>query len=165
MIGWLMPSILAFSLVLAGVLHFLAAQTSRESLAHTQVLGKAPAVAPLQLQSVLAPDRVPTNATPGQLAEIWEHNTAVQARKLSECYMGTWMAMSGSVFDVKRGMAANEMRVTLGSVPGVMIVICIFQKEWDQRCSVLRKGDTVSILGKVSDFDSQVVSLEDCEFI
>jgi hypothetical protein len=57
------------------------------------------------------------------------------------------------------------MRVTVNSVQGVSIVPCTFQKEWEQRCSVLRKGDAVNVLGKVRDFDEAILSLEDCEFI
>jgi hypothetical protein len=164
-IGWVMPSILAFCLVGAGVLNVLAARERRKSnSAHSQ----APvAMAGAALQTVgrqLAPGRVPTNATPAELAEIWKHNTGLQAKKLSELYIGTWMSVSGVVFDVRKpNPTEGLMCVTLHSVPGVTIVPCRFNEEWDHRCSVLRKNETVTIIGKVEDFDSEVFSLKECE--
>jgi hypothetical protein len=116
-------------------------------------------------QPALAQARVPTNATPGELTDIYRRHTALQAKKLSECYLGTWLKISGSVFDVERGRS-GEMTVYLTSVPGVVsIVTCEFQKEWEQRCSVLRKDQKVSVLGKVSRIDATVMSLATCEFI
>jgi hypothetical protein len=164
-IGWIMPSILAFCLLLAGLLNLLASRTRHGQPAPPAQSGhRVSALVPLTLQAPLsASGRIPTNAAPGELAAIWKHNTAVQAKKLSECYIGTWMTVSGTVYNVKK--AAYGMRVTLDSVQGVSIVPCTFPEELEQRCSVLRKGDVVNVLGKVSDFDEAILSLEDCEFI
>ena len=106
-----------------------------------------------------------SNATPGDLVQTWRDNTAFQASKLSEIYMGTWMAISGSVYNVKNAFAPGEMRVTVDSLPGVTMVICTFPKGWEQHCAVLRKGDRVNILGKGSEIDSHTVPLEECEFV
>lgn len=114
---------------------------------------------------MLGSDRVPTNATPGELAQIWQNHTAVQAKKLSECYIGTWMEISGPVYDVRNAMITNEIRLTIEGVEGVMLIHCTFQEQWEQRCLVLRKGDAVRVLGQVSDFNQVSVSLEECEFV
>jgi putative nucleic acid binding protein len=155
MIGWLMPSILVVCILLTGVLNFLAARERRRPTA------TMPTPEALRTQTRLA-SRVPTNATLSQLTEIWKHNTAVQAKKLSEVYIGTWITVSGSVYDVKQ--YRNEFHVQVAG-SGVSIVSCAFALEWDQRCSGLRKGDSISVLGKVSDFDQALIWLGECEFI
>jgi hypothetical protein len=162
-IGWVLPAILAFCFILGGALNFLAARTRHEPSPDRAQVPLHTRPAPLQPRPALVPNRVPTNATPAELANIWEQHTAVQAKKLSECYLGTWMEISGSVFNVRED--ANDVAVSVDNVPGVLLVRCEFPKELEQRCSVLRKGDAVNVLGKVSDFDARIVTLKECEFI
>lgn len=176
MIGWVMPSVLVVCILLAGILNLLAARERNKTPDRHQVVGAASATpvtstsTPVASPAALGPHRVPTNATPAELHKIWEQNTSVQAKKLSEIYIGTWMTISGSVSNVRTSSAfdakfkaRNVMRVTVNESRSSFFV-CEFEQQWAQRCSVLRKGDPVSVLGRVSDFDSTTITLEECEF-
>jgi hypothetical protein len=167
-IAWVMPSILAFCIVLASVLHFLAARAPRRSersLSRAEVLQKMPANLPtIAHMPVLPGGRVPTNATPDELSKLWKGNTAVQAGKLSEIYIGTWMTISGSVFDVRRALGGDQMLISV-KTGSFMLAQCYFHEDWEHRCSVHRKDDSVVISGKVTGFDEHTLSLEDCELV
>jgi hypothetical protein len=162
MIGWLMPLILAFSLIAAGILHLMAAHINQKQVstnAHSVTANPLETPKPLLVQN-----RVPSNATPSELAKIWRNYTEVQAKKLSECYISTWMEISGSVFDVKEP-GSNGIRLTIYKVDGMGLVHCTFEEQWEQRCLVLHKDDGIKVLGKISDFNQISLSLEQCEFV
>jgi|NGEPerStandDraft_6_1074524.scaffolds.fasta_scaffold08182_3 hypothetical protein len=116
--------------------------------------------------NVIAKDtpRVMARLTPLQLAQIYEQRTTVEANKLAEVHVGTWLPISGSVLDIWEVKGVNqEPWMTIVKVDGVAGVICSFRQEWYQRTAILQKGDQVKIIGKISHFDGYTIKLEECE--
>src|SRR5437879_2916929 len=84
MMGWLMPSILAVCLLLAGALNVLAARTRRESLvAQPEIFQEAPPLSPVS-RGPNSEGRifVGSDITPSLLANQFREHTEIQARKL-----------------------------------------------------------------------------------
>src|ERR1039458_1508926 len=121
-------------------------------------LHKAPPAS--EKMGVEQPGRVMARLTPRQLTEIYDQHTTVEASKLGEFYIGTWLPVSGSVRDVWGTEQEPWMAIHLD---GVTSVICSFRQEWYQRTVILQKGDPVKIIGKISKFDGLAIELRECE--
>lgn len=187
-VPWIMPSILAAALIMAGFLHYKAHQLAHGSPKSPQSFPPthpAPTLQPTALSEPVAlpppselalvpppprlqRGRVMANATPAELAAIYKNNTTIHAQEQAKHYIGTWLEISGPVSNVTN-MRSDETTVILwhGDIEKAMpiIIFCSFQTEWQQQCSVLRKGNNVMIAGKISSFDSGEIHLENCEFI
>jgi hypothetical protein len=145
--GWIMPSLLCVSLLGAGFFHYKAAQMARSAPnvslppVHPPLPPSVPK-APIELTppnaiAQMTSGRVMANATAEELAAIYSNHTTLQAEKLSECYMGTWLLVSGSVFNVDS--RKDGMSVTLHKVKGVALVFCSFKENGDSGAQFLRK--------------------------
>jgi len=173
-VPWIMPSILAVALIIAGFVHYKAAMVAR-SAPNIASLPQQPSSAlatssqpppdPTALveSPSLQPGRVMANATSQELLAIYRNNTTIQAERLSERYIGTWMKVSGRpVRDV--GIDGDIPRVVISAeAMNIAIIGCYFTKEWKQQVSVINKGNKVSVTGKIAKFDALTIRLEECE--
>lgn len=173
MIGWVMPSILAFCLVLAGVLHFLAAKQARHkplpTHTRTEVIEERTTVEPPQHTTAtqdsgqrvfLGPD-----ITPQFLFGLLSGHTEVQAGKLLDIYVGKWMRLSGAVGHVgKFEYGSSTVSFSSQSFNGVLVYM-EFGAAWTERLSVLRLGNNINIIGRVISVTALRVKLQDCELV
>src|SRR5579863_6187510 len=146
MIGWVMPSILAFCLLLAGVLQLLAARTRhRPSLASPAALQRMPLpvfsppppvlpvlVPPLEEKIFVGPD-----ITPQFLTDIARNHTYIQASKMLEIYIGKWMKVSGVISNVSQISTTLTMVIWSGSVlQEIPSIYLMFDGQWFDRLSI-----------------------------
>jgi hypothetical protein len=155
MTGWVMPSILAFCLVLAGVLHLLAARTRRDpSPTRTEVFEeiRPPATSPPTLATQDSKGRifVGPDITPQFLSSLLTGHTEVQAEKLLDIYIGKWIRLSGDLSHVGK-FEYGSSTVMFSSQPlmGTPTIVMQFGKAWTERLSVLRLGNNINIIGRI----------------
>lgn len=177
-VPWIMPSMLAFALIVAGFLHYKAAQVTRlvpdirapkttnpppqppQSVALVSAVTSAPIVVPAQ------PGRVIANASVESLCEIYNTHTTAQADRLADVYIGTWIGVFGRVNDA-RPLNDEIMMVSVHLRENHIgpMAFCHFDKPWHKRVSLIKRDDEITIVGEISRFGSQDISLTNCEMI
>jgi hypothetical protein len=175
MIAWIMPSILVAAILGAGVLHLLAARSSTR--AGIVVASQERYVSPVPPQTnaattpnnspITLPDqRIIVGISPQELCGFYANVTSAQGDRLIKPYIGKWMRLSGEVSDVGHsGPKGNYSRVSLRNVPGIVYALMFFDAKWYDHISVLDKGASATVLGKIASADEVSVRLEDCELI
>lgn len=103
------------------------------------------------------------NISPTQFQQYFSEHVAVQAEKLVSVYIGKWLRVSGNVNNV---MGDLERGVTVyfdGTKFSGYMVGAEFVGEHAERAVLLRRGDVVSIVGKISRIDGLGLRLTQCE--
>jgi hypothetical protein len=173
MIDWIMPSILALSLILAGVLHFLAARETRKPspvLQRAQLAPPPRAMAP-QMKFpaatppiVLSDKRILITISPLELFKFFDGHTSIEADRLLQPYFGKWMQISGEVNSVVH-VVENITQVSFYLDKG-RIISMSFAEPWFDTVSMLRKGAKVTVLGQLKRVEEAgIVALGNCEIV
>ena len=107
------------------------------------------------------PPRVFSDRSPQKLVALTEGLTSGQAEAVTEPYIGTWLGVHGTVFDVAE--QKDEMLVLLsgGDGPGLFLY---FDKSWWDRIKLLRVKEPISVIGRIEFIDRNMIHLENCEF-
>ena len=168
-IGWLMPAVLAVCLLVAGILNLLAARTrsiSSNSNLHARSPIPVPVSAPLLDTHVEERIFVGANITPEYLLGLFKDHTSIQARKLIEPFIGKWMRVSGDLSEIISS-TSDRAQVTFsgrGLTGNLAPVFMYFRtKESVERLAILRRGDSLTIVGKISDINLVQIDLDPCE--
>jgi hypothetical protein len=174
MIGWVMPSILAFCLLLAGVFNLLAARTRHESsqarpeaLQRTPMPMSSPSLPVLPAPVPILEERifVGPDITPQFLFSLLSGHTEVQAGKLLDIYVGKWITLAGDVTHVgKFENGSSTVMFSHDSFGGVLVSM-EFGASWTGRLSILRQGNNINVIGRITSVDALRVKLEDCELV
>lgn len=151
MITWLMPSLLAFCLVLAAILNLLAAHTRH----HEPSLASGD-ISPSSGRIFLGPD-----ITPQFLYSRLEGYTAIQAKKLLDIYVGKWMKLSGAVDHVSESSDGS----CLVRFRGEIRIYMSFEKKWIDQLSILRPGSNITVIGRIESVEAMGVNLGNCELV
>lgn len=113
---------------------------------------------------VLPNGRVVVNVTTDYLRGLFEGRTDVQAQKEVDIWIGKWMPVSGVVDDVQ-GDESWGFSVTFDDLPFPSKAWMRFNGAWAGRLSVLKPGDAVTVLGKITAVNGAQVTLEECELV
>lgn len=120
-------------------------------------------VAPKSAVVVRRPiDRVFTSVSPEKLCQMYKEHTSYDADRLAEPYLNAWIAVSGQVFNAS--VEYDGPNLTLHEVKGVTIISCTFGAQAQQRVLLCKKGDTVSVNGKIRSINQMSLRLFECEF-
>ncbi len=121
--------------------------------------------APPSRQIPVKPERVfvPASVTPTNLVKQREGLTSLQAEKLFAFYVGKWMKVSGTVYEVKKGYPGIYVFIH-GADQGPIMALD-FDKNWTARVSMIGKGHTIQAVGQVESVDDSSVSLDHCELV
>jgi hypothetical protein len=170
LVGWLMPSILAVCLLLAGVLHLVAARTRHEPApARTEVPEKVrmPATSPPALAAQNSEGRifVGPDITPQFLVSLLSGHTEVQAERLLDIYVGKWIKVSGDVSHVGKFEHGHSTVMFTSQRLEVPSIIMHFGGAWTERLSVLRLGNKINVIGRIDLVQELRIFLDDCELV
>jgi hypothetical protein len=181
------PAIWIFliALFISGLLHFFAAVIQRKQLHALPLIPALPPQAAVPSFPEPVPDSVPSlktvfsppatvagrtfvgsSITPEYLVGLFEGHTSIQARKFIEPFIGKWMRLSGELEEVS-GSRPNFAILQFsgrGLRGGGAGVFMFFQtEEWVSRLAILRRGDRLTVVGKIENVISIRVELESCE--
>lgn len=103
--------------------------------------------------------------TPKYLYDFFEHNTSVQATKLTDAYLGKWMRITGDLSQVSVfGEIRRFAQVTFKDMRSPTVFL-IFDEKWIDRLSILKRGDRLTIIGKLDRIDAATIQLNHCEIV
>jgi hypothetical protein len=108
----------------------------------------------------LANGRIVVNISIPELTALHKGHTALQAKKLTGPYIGQWISVSGEVRDVIDVTHAFGVRLQEH-----VFSAFFFSKRWRKRIELLRLGDHVTILGKISEINSTDIKVRECELL
>jgi hypothetical protein len=132
---------------------------------------ETPATA-LQAQSPIALSSPTAESTPSialdpelrRLVGLFQGRTYFQAQELIKEKLGERTSVSGVVDEVYISQGGNASIVFGDSKRSLDLRIYMyFSKSWNQRLSALKKGDRISVKGKVLRVDSDTIVLDDCQ--
>jgi hypothetical protein len=112
------------------------------------------------------PERVfvRTEITPRYLIGQFNKHTAMRAEEIIAPHIGNWMQVSGTVYNVARLSGKNfYVQLHVGPENDSLLVSSTFGNIWKDKLVLLRKGDSISVRGKLATATSISVSLEECE--
>jgi hypothetical protein len=107
---------------------------------------------------------VALSITPRELISVFKGRTTAQGEVLAKSYKGRWIRVRGPIHDVEiryKGITV-DLKLTSGA-PG--IVLNFDKKKWADSLSVLRQGDTISVLGQIEYVHRNHISLENCDLL
>jgi hypothetical protein len=105
---------------------------------------------------------LPPEITPKFLQNQFEGRTSIQAEQKIRKYLGKRMRIVGHVDDVTN---LSDSRWLIHVRLEGRLVGLVFKKDWKDTLIGLRKGDPISVAGKLSAVDSISVRLQDCDLI
>lgn len=101
--------------------------------------------------------------TPEELVKVFDGRTTAQGDALAKNYIGKWIKVSGSIDDVT---TASRRRVTnVNLETDAPYIILIFRGKAADSLSMLRKGDIISVFGRIDLIARDAVRLESCELL
>jgi hypothetical protein len=108
--------------------------------------------------------RVIIHETPDVLVGIYKNHVSIQADKLIESYVGKSIHVSGLVSDVYDSTADITVVLRLGEgLENYLLVFCRFPTLWRDRVEILRRRQTVTILGEINSVETDNIRLINCE--
>lgn len=167
------PSMWIFlvGLIVAGFLHFGAAVIQRKGI-HTlaPIAVPSPNLVPVSVShpatQVERRDFVGASITPEYLVCLFKEHTSIQAKKLIEPFTGKWMRVSGNLGEVISSIPALAQLTFSGrGISSDLAGIYMYFQTEDsiERLRILRRGDSLTIVGKIRDVNAVYVDLETCE--
>jgi hypothetical protein len=167
------PSMWIFliTLLVAGLLHLTAAVIQRKGVHTLAPLTAAssslvPASVSSQSTQVGGRNFVGASITPEYLVGLFKEHTSIQARKLIEPFTGKWMRVSGQVNEVISS-SSDLAQVTFsgrGLTSDLAGIYMYFRtKDSIERLTILRRGDSLTIVGKIRDVSAVQIDLDTCE--
>jgi hypothetical protein len=117
------------------------------------------------LPSVPEPEeRTIVDVTPEYLAGFFDGHTSIQAQKLADAFIGKWVKVSGPLGNV--GSFTTFSQVTFASTSNVMVYMLFRNRAFaEDTLSVLKKGDEITVLGKIDRIEPLDVQLDNCELV
>ena len=118
-------------------------------------------------------ERILIDVKPEYLIGLHKKYSTAQANQAVKTYIGKWVKISGEVADVNQDANWDKL---IGRVdPSVMITTkipadhfythCRFEEQrWIDRALVLRRGEKITLRGRITGIDEDSFSLEKCEF-
>ena len=112
--------------------------------------------------------RKTVNVTPEHLIGFFnEQHTSIQAAKLAEAYIGKWLTVSGPIGDVLGASDLHRMVVFANRTISSYNTVNMFFRDKEQfsQLSTLRRGDNITVIGKITEVNAIQVSLDECELV
>lgn len=121
-------------------------------------------------ESTAAVPRIVISTPLNDLLKLYKQNTAYQADKLAQAYIGKWMTVSGALHDVSVTNIGRESTVIMtitekdrDTLQGFFLLM--FPGEAEAAVSHLRHGDRVRAIGRIASFNTGGVTLCECELL
>jgi hypothetical protein len=112
------------------------------------------------LQPTRPADRIVVDVTPKYLAGLFEQHMNIQAKKLVEVYQGKWIRVSGSLGDVFHNQVVFSFWHDI-----VGPTVFMYGDAFIERCSLLRRGTQIEVIGRIGEVNKIELHLYDCELI
>lgn len=109
-------------------------------------------------------DRIFIKADPESLRKLYDEHTGHHADLLFAPFKGKWLSVRGTVDDVRTIFEGSHL-VFLAHRFDEAMIACSFKVSQVQRISHLRRGDAVSLIGRLNAASHSGVDLVECELL
>lgn len=146
-------------------------QTQPSSLASRPLTAAPPHITTPPSSSVVQPEpsRTITTVTPEALTKLYLDNTSVQADRLASLYLGKWIDVRESVWNVHTLFEGDTVVITKHRVKGVKsYTISLglgFELKWQDTLLPMRRGDAIHALCRIAKVETAGIDLDDCELV
>lgn len=97
------------------------------------------------------------------LTDFFADHTAIQAMKLTEVFIGKWMRIAGAIDEVVPTRPGHA-QVSFRDIRDPYLFL-YFEDQWIERLAIMKPGDKLEAIGRISKIDRLAVSLENCELM
>jgi hypothetical protein len=113
------------------------------------------------------PDRIFVDRTPRELVRLFKHETSVQAQKQADAFYGKWLKVSGPLGDVGAWSGyCSQVTFAYKTFFEVTVFMMFRDRAYvENRLSVLRKRDRITVQGQIERIDPISVQLTNCELV
>lgn len=134
----------------------------RKDLSDARVPGNFVATAP---SPSLAPEREFVDVTPEELMQMCHEHMDIQAQRLVQPYKGKWMKVSGRINNIRSSSDESAQVTFIRDTGGLIRDFYMYFKgtKWVERLAVLTRGNSVVVIGKITEISGICVTLQDCE--
>jgi hypothetical protein len=110
-------------------------------------------------------ERVFVHVTPDEIKKNYEGHTEDQAKALNAPYLLKWMALSGIVQNSVTNRLGTLVDFTSAEtiLSGAYSVQLSFGPEWKDKLNILKVGDVLDVVCRISDTTSIGMALDQCE--
>jgi len=112
---------------------------------------------------------VGAGVTPEYLAKFFQDHTAIQAANLIEAFIGKWMKLSGRLNDVRLHRdsfaSVSLRRSAVEEDVRACNVTMFFYQPWFDRLAILKRGEELTVIGRIDKVDALSLILEECEIV
>jgi hypothetical protein len=151
--------VIAAAAVVSRIAHYLnkKSQSSVESVAAIPATREpSPATRPL------TGGRVLITAEPEYLMAFFRNHTAIQAENLLAAFLNKWMRVCGRLYNVTP-VGTHSILVTFSRPLSSEVHMFFDQKDWRDRLAILRRGDSINVVGQLTEARMHEIILNNCE--
>ena len=103
------------------------------------------------------------DASPSELMNICKEHTTAEAEMLLAPFIGRLIVIKAKVNDVSvRKYGLGGYMMSLEDQDSDTTIFAHFDKEWNEVVSTMRKGQHITVLGKIDDINKLWIGLESC---
>jgi hypothetical protein len=116
-------------------------------------------------------ERTFIDVTPRYLTGLFAGLTHLQAAPLTQPFLGKWMTVSGPLGNVLSNrptisQVTFQHQSPFAPDPDRFTIFMYFDRQaWDEHLAVLQPGTKITVSGRLREFDSITIHLEDCELV
>jgi hypothetical protein len=92
------------------------------------------------------------------LVSFFKQQTTVQATNATKDYIGKWIKVTGSVYDVL-STTSDFAQITFERQQSSLLLHMHFSGSWRDRAIILRRGDNITVISQISEITSFALSL------
>jgi hypothetical protein len=109
---------------------------------------------------------VSASITPAHLLSFFKDRTSIQAQKLVAPFIGKWMKLSGNLDEVLSSNPSRAQVTFSGRGLGselACVYMCFRTEDSIDRLSILKRGDSMAVVGRITHADAIQLDLDNCE--
>jgi hypothetical protein len=112
-------------------------------------------------------DRTLANITLDKLRDFYRDRTQTEGDRLAAPYVNKWVTVEGKVYDAHMRSIINNCEVVLSPDGDTSLADTklYFAERWRDRVELLRRGDVITVEGKILYAARMQVALDDCALI
>jgi len=109
-------------------------------------------------------ERIFIDVNPEYLGGFFKQYTDMQAQRLFNPFIGKWIEKSGTLGEVNLVKHTDLIQVLFQEQADTNLIM-FFSVKWADHLSVLRRGDPLTVAGRIGSGKANAVVLDDCELV
>ena len=111
-------------------------------------------------------DRAFTPRSENELVDQVRGLTEMAAKPIVDRHIGSWMTVRNlPVYDVTTESGDVVLVENMPSYTRPGFFLSFDKKEWIDKLKILNRGDTINMIGRISDISDDIIWLEQCEIV